>query len=260
MKRRWVLPLAALLALSACSSPETVAYRLNEDGSLAYYQGDYSRALELFREAQVARPDLAELNLNAGATMAKEGDRERAARELRRVFSSENPALKSKAHYDIGTLHAQDERENEAIEELKWALRLDSTDQDAKHNLEVLVRRKLQREEEERRRQQQQQQPGQPGGEPGQQDQQQQPGDHQQEGQEGSSGNQEGGGSSQPQGNQRPPSSSPPSLNEALESAGAELSIEDTLRILDALRDRERQIQSDLNKAGGRGQQVEKDW
>lgn len=257
MKRRWLLPLAALLALSACASPETKAYRLNEDGSLAYLQGDYARALELFREAQVARPDLAELNLNAGAAMAKDGDRERALRELRRAYSSENAEIKSMAHYDIGTLHAQEEREDEAIEELKWALRLNSADTDAKHNLEVLVRRKLQREEEQRRQQQQQQQ--QQGEQQGQQ-QEQQPGEQQPQEQQGSPSQQEGSGSpSQPQQGQPPPSSQP-SLNEVLESAGSELSIEDALRILDALRDKEREIQSNLNRAGGNGQQVEKDW
>lgn len=262
MKRRWLLPLAALTVLGACASPETIAYRLNEDGSLAYYRGDYGNALELFRQAQVARPDLAELNLNAGAAMAKEGDRERAIRELRRTFSSDNAGIKSKAHYDIGTLHAQEERESEAIEELKWALRLDSADEDAKHNLEVLVRRKLQREEEQRRQQQQQQQQGQPGDPPQQQDpQQQQPGEQEPQDQQGSSSGQEGGGPPQPADpSQRPPTGSTPSVNEALEQAGAELSIEDALRILDSLREREREVQSNLNRAGGRGQQVEKDW
>jgi hypothetical protein len=195
--------------------------------------------------------------------MAKDGDSERALRELRRVFSSDGLTLRSKAHYDIGTLHAQEEREDEAIEEMKWALRLDSTDMDAKHNLEVLVRRKLQREEELRRQQQQQQQqqPGQPGdqeGEPSQQDAQ--PGQEGQPDQPGTPSN-ESGGQSQPTPNgPRTPPSSPQALSDALDAAGTEIDIEDALRILDALRDRERQVQSDLNRAGNRGTPVEKDW
>lgn len=251
-----MLPALAALALAsaACSTPETQAYRLNEDGSLAYYQGDYGRALELFRQAQVIRPDLAELNLNAGAAMAKDGDRERSLRELRRVFSSEDPTLKSKAHYDIGTIHAQEQRENEAIEELKWALRLDASDQDAKHNLEVLLLRRQRREEELRRQQQQpqQQQPGQP--EPGQ------PEDGTPPDQQGQPGTQGTTGESQPSGQNTPTPPNPQALSEALDRAGVELSIEDALRILDALRDRERQLQAELNRAGNRGQRVDKDW
>jgi Ca-activated chloride channel homolog len=266
MKRRWLLPATLLIALTACASPETQAFRLNEDGSLAYYQGNYGHALELFRQAQIARPDLAELNLNAGAAMAKEGDQERAVRELRRVYSTEDPKLKSKAHYDIGTLSAKDGREDEAIDELKAALRLDGTDADAKHNLEILVMRRLRREEEQRRQQQQQQQgqsqqPQQQGDQNGEQQQQPQgqPNGEQQQGQTG--GSPQSGDPSQASGApQRPPTSNPQALGEALDQAGADVTIEEALKILDALRDRERQVQSDLGKGANRGQQVEKDW
>ncbi|HEY7295170.1 MAG TPA: hypothetical protein VH916_09010, partial [Dehalococcoidia bacterium] len=57
LRRWWPLAVTPLLLLAAaCSKPS--AQKLNEDGNQAYARGDYPPALDDYRKAQVARPDL----------------------------------------------------------------------------------------------------------------------------------------------------------------------------------------------------------
>ena len=246
-----LLPLSLLLLLApACSSNDDEAYNANQQGLSDYEHGHYDTALQQFRRAQVLRPDLAQLDLNAGAGLYKRGEDERALHEWQRAAQSEDEPLRNKAHFNQGNALFLLERYSDAVEAYKQVLRADPTDTDAKVNLELALQKlrpqqqpQQQPGQDQQGQQDQQQQPGQqpqqpqqPGQQPGQPDPQQQPG---QQGQ-------------QPPGQQRPgqPGQDDPTqeLRRALRQAGQDMSIEDALRILEILRDQERRLQQQYNQ------------
>lgn len=211
------LSLFPLILLAAgCGTPRDDAYQWNQTGNRSYQKGAYAEALEAYRQAQVLRPELPHLNFNAGAALHQRGEYDRALRELRRAVSSQDLALSARTYYNLGNTLYRLGRVAEAIEEYKQALRIDPTDQDAKYNLEYALRQ-LQRPtpEEPREGSSQEGVAGQEQGEPD-----------------------EPGELSAPS----PQRSAEELLQRALVEAGEEMSLEEALRILDALREREREL------------------
>lgn len=249
MKRMLLLALLLLGVAAACAEPETLAFRLNEQGTQAYLAERYDDAFSLYRQAQVARPDFPELNINAGSALYKQEAYDRAIREFRRALNAWDGRLKASSHFGLGNTLYRMDQPREALEEYKWALRLDPNDADAKHNLEVVLR-ELSRTapptlgdnpQPDREAEPQQGDGGDPGGGDGQAD----PGS---------------GTAGPPQG---PVDSSAQSdaLRRMLQEAPADLAIEDAIRILDALQERQQAIQARWNRgSGGRGAAMERDW
>ncbi len=253
-----LLPLTALLLLApGCSTTDDEAYTVNQQGLTDYDHGRYDPALEQFRRAQVLRPDLAQLDLNAGAGLYKKGEDERALREWQRAAQSDDEGLRNKAHFNQGNALFLMERYTDAAEAYKQVLRADPTDTDAKINLELaLGKLRPQQNQQQPGQNQQDQQGPQNQQQPGQ-DQQQQPGNQGQPGQQQPDPQQQPGqqqpGQGQPQpGQQRPgqPGQDDPTqeLRRALREAGQDMSIEGALRILEALRDQERRLQQQYNQ------------
>lgn len=224
MKALLFLPslLGAVLLVPGCTIPSDEAYERTQAGNRLYQERAYAEALESYRKAQVIRPELPQLNFNAGTALHQRAEYGRARRELGRSLSAQDPALAARGYYNLGNTFYRMERLEEAIEEYKQALRLDPEDQDAKYNLEYALRQLKRRSA---------------------------PGPGQASPQEGEPGQpQEGQGQGEP-GERTGPSSQRPGgeaeelLRRALEKSSEELTIEDVLRILDALRDRELDIQ-----------------
>lgn len=248
------IPLLALLTLAAisCAEPETLAFRLNEQGTLAYKAGSYEEALSFYRQAQVARPDYPELNINAGSALYKNQEYDRAVRELRRTLTAPDAQLKARAHYALGnTLYRMDEF-GLAFEEYKWALRLDPNDSDAKHNLE-LVLRELQANMRAPQQGVNQESPN---------SQDPQVGEENQDGEQQPGGQPlRGANSGAPPTGQQGPSQQGDALSRALLDAPGNLAIEDAIRILDALQDRQQAVQAQWNRGSdGRPRAAERDW
>lgn len=254
--KHWWAPLAlALFSLTACAEPDTLAYRLNEQGAEAYHAGRYGEALDFFRQAQVARPDYPELNINAGSALHKQREYERAGRELRRALSAQDARLRTRTHFNLGNNLYRSGHLPEAIDEYKWALRIDPDDPDAKHNLEfvLLQIQAFPNPDQQEGHQSGNQDPQQPqGNEP-------QEGGERQQAQPGQNNPAQSGTSPQNQGNQ-PQQPQEGALERALQEAGPELGIEDAIRILDALRERERAIQAQWNRGNTRVPPSERDW
>lgn len=223
--------LLGLLALAACSPEGPLAYDLNQQGGQLYRQSRFGEALESFRQAQLQRPDLPELNFNAGDALYQLAEYDRALRETQRALAAGDAELRGQAHFNMGNGHYQMERFQDAYEEYKKALREDPGDFDAKVNLELALRRLQQQER---------QQPNQGNQPSGGQEQQRPPGQRSGDQQEGQSG-----GQGQPRSPQADPAEE---LRRSLREAGAEISIEEALRILDVLRERERQLQTQYNQ------------
>ena len=136
--RLWPAGAAALFIGAVCS---TDVAELNRRGNAHYAASEYSVAVDVYRTAQAIDPERRELNYNAGNALDRQGDYTDAIEETRNALQGEDDELKALAEYALGNHHAAASQLNEAVEAYKRALLIDPEDEDAKHNLEVLLRR-----------------------------------------------------------------------------------------------------------------------
>lgn len=117
-------------------------------GTRATEEGRFdSRDFERAERNLFASKDL--LAYDRGVRAYAAGQAALAARYFRDVISqSQSPALRAKAHYNLGNLLALGGKASEAAEMYREALRLDPSDWDAKSNLETLYAQVQTSEEE----------------------------------------------------------------------------------------------------------------
>ena len=268
--RKGVLVLATII-LCAPAVAETPAGKVAE-GNRLYREGEMERALELYREAQQQLEDSSPVDYNIGNVLYRQGEYERAMEEYRRALAADDRALAGQARFNMGNAHFRSQQYDKAIEDFSEVLRLSPDDMDAKRNLELSLRALQQ--------QPQQQQP-QDGDSDQENDEQEQPQDgEQQEGEEQSDeeqqqqqqeGEEQEGDQQQQQPEQEPsdqeeqaqpqdgqgepePSDQPGNLDQA------NLSAQEAQRILDALREEEKENMKKAFRAPRRGRGTGKDW
>ena len=192
-----LLLMVATLLLAACGSS---AGRYNNRGNAEFEEGDYTAALDNYREAQNEDPDAAEPYYNSGNSLHKQGNLESAETQLKQANRTAEGELAQHSNYNLGNTFYEGQNFESAIEAYKESLRLNPDDKDAKYNLELALKQQQQQE------QQQQQQQGGGGGQPPPPDQEQQgEGDQEQENQgqgEQEQEDQQGGGNEPEQDNQ----------------------------------------------------------
>ncbi len=162
----------AVLALSACA-PDVV--RHNNAGNEHFDQSAYDDAIAEYQLAQVDEPDLAEPYYNAANAYNRQGQIEAALAQTEQALKTADPVLAARAWYNLGNAFFDAEQWPQAIEAYKEALRLQSDDPDAKHNLELALQ-KLQEQEQQQQEQEQQQDQEQQDGEQQEQEQNEQAG------------------------------------------------------------------------------------
>jgi tetratricopeptide (TPR) repeat protein len=230
--------------------------RKNSKANKLYDDKKYEEALKVYRDAQIEAPESAELHYNIGTTLYRKKKFDEGLKELEKSLSSQDAVTQQKTYYNMGNCHyrAGDdmikmgqqegvERLKQSIEAYKKALELDPNDQDAKFNIEF-VQNKLkelaQNSPQDKNKQKQQQQQQQNQKQQQQQKDQEQKQDQQQQQQQQDAQEQEG--QQQPQ------------------LKKAEMSEEDAKRILDALKDEEKDLQKKLRRIPGKPGRVVKDW
>lgn len=135
-----LLGLMLLLCISGCDV--NPAERVNA-GNEHFSRGDYPAALAAYQAAQVAAPDLPQPYFNAGSAFALSGQYQRAAAALQQALKSGQPELMAPAYYNLGNVQFAMSRFDEAVQSYQQALLLNPNDQDARHNLELALRRIL---------------------------------------------------------------------------------------------------------------------
>jgi len=214
----------------------------NETANGLFAAGDYTGALAAYRELQQDHPDSPELAVNAANALHKMGEYPRALAEYGKAIVGKDLGLRAIAQYDRGNTLFRMGRYEDARDAYREALRIDPTDRDAKFNLEIVQRILSGR-------------PGQPGPQSG-------PGQGQAGSPNpgapppGSSGQPNAGASPQPgqnPGQPQEPTSDPsnstdpnaqpsPELRPALDDFRRGLTIDEALRVLDALRGEQRGV------------------
>jgi tetratricopeptide (TPR) repeat protein len=127
-----------LLALVAASCGSTAAGLIAE-GNRALDQGNDREALEAYRRAAAVAPDRPEPHLNAGLVLHRLERYEEAAAETVRALPIDDPLQAARAHYNLGNHYAQMGRLADARDSYREALLLEPNDEDAKHNLELVL-------------------------------------------------------------------------------------------------------------------------
>ncbi len=203
----------------------------NAEANRLFNDGDFAAALGRYQALLAERPDLPQLSFNAGNALHRLGQLERAATETQRALPPVETKLGARTYYALGNHYLRLGRFDDAYLAYRNSLLLDPMDGDAKHNLELtlLLLRRGQRPPTAGAGDPQQ--PGDPG------DQQGQPGQPP----PGPASAPETPGSPQQPG--APQQDARRTLEEALAGLEDELTFEEAVRILDALRQQQQRPQ-----------------
>ena len=227
---------AALWAI-ACGD----AAMSNESANGMFAAGDYAGALAAYRDLQIDLPDAPELAVNAANALHKLAEYPRALPEYGRAIEGTDLKLRAIAQYDRGNTLFRMSRYEDARDAYREVLRIDPSDRDAKFNLEVIQRILSARPNQPN------QQPGQGQGQPGSPS----PGAQgpAQSGQPSASSSPQPApntGQAQPAGDPAdsgdPSEDPPPALGPALDEFRRGLTIDEALRVLDALAGQQRGV------------------
>jgi len=142
--RRLLALAPSLLALGAlCAFPATGADTAgkNRDGNRLFTEGKYPEAEKAYLAAQLEAPGRPELQYNLGNALLKQNKLEPALQSLRQAASKGNRGLQASAWYNAGNTLFQNGRLPEAVQAYAQSLRINPSDRDAKHNLELALQK-----------------------------------------------------------------------------------------------------------------------
>ena len=230
----------------------------------AHYKAEaYDAALEAYQSAAADRPEDAISRYNLGTALYQKKQFEKASDEFRRSLDTADPVHQAHGYYNLGNAQVQLNDIEGAIRSYKSALRLNPADLDAKHNLELALEKLEQRsqqnrsesEDENKDQQEQDQQ---------QQNQDSQDSDERAQNQQNQESPAESEQQQQNQGSSEQEAASeesPPQSEQQSTQQPVEMSKEDAIRLLEAVKNNEKEIQKKiLQKRFSRRQRSEKDW
>lgn len=255
---------SALLVLFVLFSPSAHADQFakrNNTGNKLLEDGKVDSAITEYQAARVERPSEPGVVYNLGSAYHQKGVFDTAATQLQSTLAHVDDALKPSAYYNLGnTLYRMQEYEA-AIQSYKQALIANPNDIDAKHNLELTLRKMNQGQDSTSQKQEQDQKQDNQQDSTGQQDQnqqQQQDQDSTQNQQQQQQQNQEGNQDQEQQQQQdqqqdgQPREQREPKPVQGMTKADAE-------RLLDALKQNELALQKKRAQRVS-GEKVAKDW
>jgi tetratricopeptide (TPR) repeat protein len=237
-----VTPWSSLLAQSARS--------LIKEGNRAYEEEDFTGAEVQYRKVLEVDKDLVEGSFNLGDALYKQGNFDGSTRAFEEAASvSKEDEMTAKTFFNKGNALFKQEMYDESIQSYIESLKLNPDDLDAKYNLLYAMRKQREMEDQQSKQDQQSQ-----GGEEGdsEQDQQEKP-----RAEDDQSGEDEEGSPAQ---GEREESEQEADEVPPVEPEDEQISRSEAERILQALKENEREIQKKLREKPGGRVRVEKDW
>ncbi|MEX0594288.1 MAG: tetratricopeptide repeat protein [Balneolaceae bacterium] len=203
------------------------------EANRAYEEGDYPRAVQLYREALRETPDAPRIWFNLGSALAKSGEPDAAIEAFDRAHDLfETSGDRARTRYNAGHIMSGLEQYEEAVRLFRESLQEDPEDVDARHNYELAKRRLESSQNEESN--------------PEESDQ----GDSNDEDQEQESGQNPPPGHQPPPNDQQSGGSPPPS----------QMSPEEAQSLLDALQQQERELLEQRNRTSESGESNDANW
>ncbi len=217
-------------------------------GNKAFAEKDFATALDKYREAEADRPTSPEIDYNLGGALFEQGKYEEAVERFTHALNTTDPRLAASAQFNLGNTHYRMQDYLKAIQAYEESLKLNPKDVDAKFNLELarkMLKENAKGENQKQNNQQQQDQQQQQQQQKDQQDkddkdkqQQQQPSDQQDQNKDQQKQDQQ----------------------QAQAKDQKKMSKEDAERILNALRDNEKDTQKKLKRQLQTNGYNGKDW
>jgi tetratricopeptide (TPR) repeat protein len=215
-------------------------------GNEAFREGDFKEALEQYQIAETEMPESPKLDYNIAGVQHSEGKYEEAIERYTRALNSTDMEIETNAYYNLGNTYFRMEDYQNAITSYQEALDNNPDFTEAKINLELARKRlkeqmKPQEQEQQEQQQQQEQQ---------EQEKQEEKEDEQKQEQQQQQSQQQDNKDKQEQQDQQQQS----------QPQEQKMSKEDAERILNALRDDERDIQKKIRRQAASGDYQGKDW
>ena len=236
----------------------------SKEAAKLYNEGKLDEALSKWRDAQIESPDKKELHYNIGGALHEQKRYDDSFKEYEKALDTKEDELKSKTYYNIGNTYYRMGKLPEAIEDYEKCLQVTPDDEDAKYNIEFIKKKmeeqKQEQQQEQKQESQQQDQEGQGTRDKGQGEEQQD-----QEGQETPnqslrSGTGQARDKGQEEGKEKKEEEDTRTENREPRTE-KEMSEEDAVRLLDAIKDDEQDLQKELRVQPIEGRyKVDKDW
>jgi len=232
------LPAAAamffLVILSKSSTAQTVRSHVSE-GNRVYEKGRYTDAEVEYKKALEKNPKSKEAQFNLGNSYYKQQRFDEALREYGNSgVAMKSPEERAETYYNLGNSLYRSNKFQEAVEAYKHSLKLNPNDDDTRYNLQM-ARAKLKQQEQQKQQKKDQKQ-----------DQQQDQKKDQQQKQE--------------QNQQQKQEQAKQDQTQQQAQKKNQMPKQEADRILEALRNNEKEIQKNLRKREAVRVKVEKDW
>jgi Ca-activated chloride channel homolog len=115
--------------------------RKNTQGNSLFQQKNYSEALQKYIEAQDGSKYLPEISYNIANTLYRQKKYPEAIKELEKSISNQKLSLDQRVYFNRGNSFYQVGQYPQAVESYQKALGIDPSDIEAKHNLELALRK-----------------------------------------------------------------------------------------------------------------------
>jgi Ca-activated chloride channel homolog len=142
-RRQYVMTLFAVILPLICS---TLAYAAsvaseNKKGNQLFADGKYEEAEKAYLNAEVKSPGRSEVLYNLGNTLIKQQKYNQALQSLRKSTEKGDKGLQEYSWYNSGNAYFESAQYEDAVKAYTKALRINPTDTDAKHNLELALKK-----------------------------------------------------------------------------------------------------------------------
>jgi tetratricopeptide (TPR) repeat protein len=229
-------------AVIPASKAESLASK-NEKGNRLFAQGRFEDAEKAYLEAQ-QNPGKPEILYNLGNSLIKQKKCDEGIQSLRQSMSTGNKRIKANSWYNAGNAFFSMNKFKDSAEAYTQALKLDPSDRDAKHNLELAL---LKSKQQESKQQDGNSKQNQDGGRSSS-------GNNKEDKQQANTGDRKGSGSPKEQKEPMKQASSPNAMREGT------INREQAMQILDAIQGRELETQRKLLERRTTQRTNKKDW
>ncbi len=118
-----------------------------------YRKQEYPASADLYKQAEVVRPDDPTATFNNGAALYKSNDFEKAKERFAQAAAKSKDKAKAESYYNLGNTFYRSQDYASALGAYKEALTIDPKNQDAKFNFE-LAKKKLQEQQQQQQQKQ----------------------------------------------------------------------------------------------------------
>ena len=237
---------------------QDIVVRKDKEARKLYEEEKIDEALSKWRDAQIESPEKKELHYNIGNALHKQKEYQDALGEYEKSTDAKNTELKAKTYYNIGNTHYRMGKLPEAIEDYEKCLEVTPDDEDAKHNIEF-IKKKMEEQKKSDKEEKSDKEKSQEEKQQSQDSMEQESQGKEQEGENKEQEKEKRTHEAQGQDKEQEKIDKEDQRRSSGDEEG--MSEEDAIRLLDALKDDEKDLQKDLRSEPGEGRyKVDKDW